>query len=202
MREMMEFTSNEFTSDVTYADSPDEDDYEPVDTEPNSSTSNFIFNEGQVRELPQVCPLNSHTVKDYFSKAGVAILPEIPEEMEDNPDEVGDNNFINAKRISRISAKLEELNQKHNHVEILNISDLVVSKQQVGETEKIDNIEYISDYKDNNRNFLVDIETMKIKSCCSCPTYRIFIWKRKFRFCKDFMMDHFCRPLQIGRAHV
>lgn len=195
MKEMIDFTRIEYTSDITYDDSPDEDDYDLVIEPEQPSISSNRFTEEQVCEMPQICPLTNSTVKDYYSKAGVAIMPEIPEEAEEMTDETGGRNFIDPKRISRISAKLEELNQKQYGVEILNISDLVVSKQKIEATEKIENIEYISNYKDNSRHFIADIETIKIRSCCSCPTYRIFTWKRKFRFCKDLLVDNFCKPL-------
>lgn len=189
MKEMMDFTDNDLTSNMTYSDSPDEDDEEsPTESESVTQTTS----EGQIQSLQQIWPLKSHNVKDYYSKVGVAILPEIPEETEDK-DEI-DNNFIDPKRISRISVKLEELNQKQNS-EILNINDLVISKKHIDKTEDIQNIEYIPNYKDNNNKFLKDIETIKIKSCCSCPTYRIFLWKRKFRILKDFIMDYLCKPL-------
>lgn len=194
MKEMMEFTSTEFTSDMAYVDSPDDEDYDQsAKSETNNSDSSYDFNERPIHESPQICPLSSHTVKDYYSKFGVAILPEIPEELE---EETTDNNFIDPKRISRISAKLEELNQKYTTVEILDVNDLVVSKKKLDESEKIHNIEFIPDYRENNNNkFMTDIENIKIKSCCSCPTYRIFLWKRKFRFCKDLILDNFFRPL-------
>lgn len=194
MSEMMEFTDKEYTSNVTYSDSPDEDEEESsTESELVPQASTAGFNEGLIQQLPQVWPLNSNNVKDYYSKAGVAILPEIPEETEDK--EETDSNFIDPKRISRISVKLEELNQKQNSVEILNITDLVISNKQVDKTEEIQNIEYIPNYKDNNNKFLKDMEMIKIQSCCSCPTYRIFLWKRKFRILKDFIMDYLCKPL-------
>lgn len=202
MKEIMDFANNE--SDVDYADSSDDEDEDlSVDPEtPNQPENpsfnegqNPSFNEGQVPQLPQVWPLNSRNVKDYFSKAGVAILPEIPEEIEENQEESENTDFIDPKRISRISAKLEELNQKHNGFEILNISDLVVTKATVEETEKIQNIEYIPNYKESNNKFLKDMETVKIQSCCTCPTYKIFLWKRKFRILKDFILDNLFKPL-------
>lgn len=192
MREMMEFTTNEFTSDVSYVTPADENEYEPpIEVNPINNKPLPNYNEGQVNQL-QVWHLNSDNVKDYFSKAGVAILPEIPEEAEETP--VDENSFINPKRISRISAKLEELNQKHNSVEILNIHDLVVSKKSIEETEKIQNIEFIPDYREND-TFLRDMVKIKNNSCCSYLRYKIFIWKKKFRFLKDFFLDHFCKPL-------
>lgn len=194
MRDIMEF-SNDISSDYTFNDSPDEEDFEVNEPEPSGSPTESNLQESEVYEFPHLSPVNSHMVKNYYSKYGVQILPEIPEEQDEYIDDTPSNNFIDPKRISRISAKLEELNQKYSCPEILNINDLVVSREKVEEKNQIQNIEYIPNYKDKNQNILTEMEVLHIQSCCACPTYKVFVWKRRFRICRDLLMDYFCRPL-------
>lgn len=204
MREMVDFTNLNFTSDINSIETPPIEENEEiyVQIEPETTTiqnHQDNFGENQVEEeLFQRAPLLPTAVQDYFSKAGVTILPGIPEEKETEEDNPSDNisgNFIDPKRLSVISAKLEELNlnDKKEEIEVMDINDLIL-KHKNKSIDEIQNIEYIPNYKGST--FFGDVEFVDITSCCSCPTYKIFSWKRKLRLLRDFLVDYFLRPLK------
>nr|CAH7747962.1 unnamed protein product [Callosobruchus chinensis] len=176
MKEMMSFNNpSEMSSEsenVAEPDTPEQVSQEAVlDLQPHLQT---------------LTPLN---VQTYYSNAGVSILPEIPEEDED------DINVINAKRLSIISTKLEAINNKARRDsirEVFNIDDLM-KKMPTADAEEIKTIEYIPNYKNKNK-FIEELKLIKSKTW-RCQPYRLFVWKRRLRRISDFLIDNFRKPL-------
>lgn len=112
---MMEFTNSLHTTNPNTPDeSSDSDDEEkediiipPSGKEDDDLTYNIDVVNDQLLQPIQLTPYN---VQTYYSKVGVSILPGIPEEMEN--EEMNDAiDTINSRRISKISMRLEEINQ-------------------------------------------------------------------------------------------
>nr|XP_023021558.1 uncharacterized protein LOC111509932 [Leptinotarsa decemlineata] len=147
-----------------------------------------------VEEIEQpIVPLTHETVQMYYSIAGVTILPEIPEESEDT--QKSKNDYIDPKRLSKISMILEEINQKENKVneertDILNIEDLL---RKVENREKVQSIEYIQEYQNERKSFLREIETVRKRARCSCCSS--YIWKQRFLKIKYCCLDYFLMPI-------
>lgn len=111
---MMEFTNpvsitGPSTPDSS-SDSDDDDDKDDIVLPPSGKEdANYeinVINE----QLLQPVHLTPYNVQTYYSKVGVSILPGIPEEMENEEMYDGIDN-INSRRISKISTRLEEINQ-------------------------------------------------------------------------------------------
>ncbi|CAH1989674.1 unnamed protein product [Acanthoscelides obtectus] len=177
MKEMMSFNytseSDAQSDDVTEPEAPEQLSQEAVvDIQPHLQT---------------LTPLN---VQTYYSNAGVSILPEIPEEEED------DINTISAKRLSVISTRLEAINQKDRRDsirEVFNINDLM--NKMPTTTEEVKTIEYIQNYK--NENKFIEIKLIKSRNWC-CQPYKLFVWKRRLRRFNDFLIDNFRKPLMYS----
>ncbi|KAJ8919303.1 hypothetical protein NQ315_003887 [Exocentrus adspersus] len=241
IREMMVFTNSVNLTESNASDSSsdsDDEGKEDAATAANKDDPPFHINTTINEEVLQPIHLTPYNVQTYYSKVGVSILPGIPEEAE-NEDLYDDIDTINSRRISKISMRLEEINQlskklteeqqdlkkiQHLHhferridenrnagtaKEILNVnileSSMVREKQEIRklcdeankileEPERIENIEYIHDYKESKSNFLKELRTMKSNYCCSCSPYRKFIWRRRYRTVMDFFKDNVFKP--------
>lgn len=110
---MMEFTnpvSITGPSTPDLSDSDDDDEKDDIVLPPSGKEdANYeinVINE----QLLQPIQLTPYNVQTYYSKVGVSILPEIPEEME-NEEMYDAMDKINSRRISKISTRLEKINQ-------------------------------------------------------------------------------------------
>ncbi|KAF7266813.1 hypothetical protein GWI33_019917 [Rhynchophorus ferrugineus] len=147
--------------------------------------------------------MNPVSSKYYVQKCGVCILPDIPEESEDEDEH--EYMYIDPKRLSMISSKLEELNiqeqsRKESLKEVFSIDEII----RESKPEPIKHIEYISNFKNDNRVSLMD-ELKRIKKsryCCSCSPYKKYIWTRRLRVMKDFMNDNFLRPFYYSIKNI
>ncbi|XP_018565144.1 uncharacterized protein LOC108906399 [Anoplophora glabripennis] len=116
IREMMEFTNSVHTTsnntpDLS-SDSDDEDKEDVIILPSGREDDDLTYDDtNDVNEqLLQPIQLTPYNVQTYYSKVGVSILPGIPEEMEN--EEMNDAiDTINSRRISKISMRLEEINQ-------------------------------------------------------------------------------------------
>ncbi|CAH1160210.1 unnamed protein product [Phaedon cochleariae] len=108
--------------------------------------------------LTTIKQLTHQTVDFYYSNMGVNILPGIPEEPEIETEKDSDSskrNTIDPKRLSRISAALEELNQKDNtEKEVVEkpllVTTIIVETPVVEVTRKIE--ELATDLKELNHD--------------------------------------------------
>ncbi|XP_030745675.1 uncharacterized protein LOC115874608 [Sitophilus oryzae] len=155
---------------------------------------NFAADAEQINDLErQTTYLNPVNVQYYFQNAGVSILPGIPEENEDEDDD--DINYINPKRLSRISVKLEELNiqdqiRKDSVKDVFTITEVVHENRP----ESIDRIEFIPNFESPSFTYKIE-DFNKAKNCFRCSAYKKFVWTRRLRSTKDFFVDNLLRPL-------
>lgn len=179
-------------TDVSNSSSSDEDGEQPVFELPQD---NNVTYEGMVNYgVSYLKPISAQT---YFLNMGVNILPGIPEELDDEED----INVIDPKRLSVISGKLEELNvqdqiRRDSIKEVFNINDVTIRNEF--HPERINNIEYIADFKEDKTRISVLDEFKnfhKTHWCLCCKPYRKYIWARRFRVVKDFLYDNVFRPL-------
>ncbi|XP_060530404.1 uncharacterized protein LOC132704427 isoform X3 [Cylas formicarius] len=128
--------------------------------------------------------LNPVNVQHYFQNAGVSILPGIPEENEEEND---DKNTIDSKRLSKISAKLEEMSKSGNTYKF----DVVVEQPDV-----ISRIEYIPNFREErSKSFIDELKSFnRSKHWFACTPYRKYVWGRRLRSLKDFVGDNIFRP--------
>ncbi|XP_057670479.1 uncharacterized protein LOC130902390 isoform X1 [Diorhabda carinulata] len=196
MKEMKVFANSANTSDMKHGELYNNDeisDEEISDNEDdgkNQDNDDLIIQEESYNKTNNIylppAPLTPTTVQLYYSHAGVSILPQIPEEV----DEIDETNInvIDPKRLSRISTALEELNR-------IEKKEIVIPKEIVIKPELIQNIEYIPNYTEKKNLFLKDMKFDKKKPCCSCSPYSIFLWKRRIRSWKDCLLDTVFVPL-------
>lgn len=158
--------------------------------------SSFV-NEHSVSDLDVPTSfLNPVNVYTYYNNVGVSILPGIPEESE---DEIDDINYIDPKRLSRISDKLEVL-KVHDQIRKDSIKEIFSINEVVNEhrPEPINKIEYIANFREDKARISVldELKNLnKAKHCFHCSPYRKYIWTRRLRMLKDFLNDNFLRPL-------
>lgn len=181
---------------VSNSSSSDEDGEQPVFELPqdNNVTYEGMVNYGVSEHSVYLKPISAQT---YFLNMGVNILPGIPEELDDEED----INVIDPKRLSVISGKLEELNvqdqiRRDSIKEVFNINDVTIRNEF--HPERINNIEYIADFKEDKTRISVLDEFKnfhKTHWCLCCKPYRKYIWARRFRVVKDLMYDNVFRPL-------
>ncbi|CAH0560119.1 unnamed protein product [Brassicogethes aeneus] len=112
-------------------------------------------------------------IQDYYKLFGVNILPRIREESESSS-----TNEISVKRLSQITAKLEEINKsdRRNSVEVPQIN-----LRQPTEEPRIP-------YYTNEIMFLQDNQ-----GCCT--PYESYLWKRRWRILLQFFTHNFFIPL-------
>ncbi|XP_066252563.1 uncharacterized protein [Euwallacea similis] len=140
--------------------------------------------------------LNPLSIQAYFYKVGVSILPGIPEENEDEETNI---NYIDPKRLSMISDKLEELNiqdqiRRESIREVFNINEVINEHKP----EPINHIEYIPNFKDEDTRISVMHELKNLhkgRNCFHCAPYRKYVWTRRLRIMKDCLIDNVFRPL-------
>ncbi|ERL93223.1 hypothetical protein D910_10519 [Dendroctonus ponderosae] len=165
--------------------------------------------------------LSHATVQSYYMNMGINILPGetarvtnwakaadtkfagIPEENEDEDQE--DLNYIDPKRLSVISSKLEELNldqiRRDSIREVFTINELLNEHRP----EPINTIEYISNFKETKNRVSVMDELknfQKSRHCFHCNPYRKYVWTRRLRTIKDFFYDNIIRPIYYGIKNI
>ncbi|CAH1123556.1 unnamed protein product [Ceutorhynchus assimilis] len=196
MQEMKSFTkeNDDNLSESSSTSSKEEPVFEinpkyiRVDNGIENEASEHIINDLSVPTM-HLSPVN---VQSYFLNFGVSILPGIPEEDE----EIDDINYINPKRLSVISSKLEELNIQ-DQIRRESIKE-VFSINEVHKPERINTIEYIPNFKEEKSRMSVldELKNFQRSShCFHCSPYRKYIWTRRLRMVKDFFNDNFLRPL-------
>ncbi|XP_072375589.1 uncharacterized protein, partial [Diabrotica undecimpunctata] len=199
MKEMKVFTSSGNTSDIKRSESfsvkEDSSCDETESEEDNDESDDLLMQEENMAFTDRITEgylptLTPNTVQLYYSNAGVSILPQIPEEIDEF--EETNINVIDPKRLSRISTALEEINRTERRE---SVKEAVVLTEVVLKPEPINNIEYIPNYKEKQNKFLKDVDSVKKKSCCACSPYTIFLWRRRFRSLKDFFIDFLFNPL-------
>lgn len=126
----------------------------------------------------------------------------IPEEDE----EIEDINYIDPKRLSVISGKLEELNiqgqiRRDSIKEVFSISEVINENRP----EPINTIEYIPNFKQEKTRISVldELKSLnKARHWFQCSPYRKYVWSRKLRMCKDFLNDNVLRPIYHALKNV
>ncbi|XP_063904702.1 uncharacterized protein LOC135123750 [Zophobas morio] len=157
-------------------DDDDDDDNEDEDLQVEESESD------------KPAPVSSMSVQRYFQNVGVKILPNIPEESDAEEDD-DDINEISSKRLSRISAILQEIND-HAHKDVnLSVTNLF-QPEEVCERVETDNVEV---------EFLSEASQKKAR-CFSISSSFVNDVKAKKRKLKAFCYKNFVKavPRTLG----
>jgi hypothetical protein len=159
----------------------------PIIVEPSSSSDDEDEEEeeDETENKPESVGFEpSSNVQIYYQNVGVKILPNIPEENEIDDDDI---NEINSKRLSRISAMLQELNE--NSPKNINLS--------VNNLYQPDEIAEIVEPEENVYEFEEEPCPKKTR-CFSISSSIKFELNMKKRRCKTFMKEHFIRsPIRV-----
>ncbi|KAJ3631700.1 hypothetical protein MTP99_012814 [Tenebrio molitor] len=159
----------------------------PIIVEPSSSSDDEDEEEeeDETENKPESVGFEPSTnVQIYYQNVGVKILPNIPEENEIDDDDI---NEINSKRLSRISAMLQELNE--NSPKNINLS--------VNNLYQPDEIAEIVEPEENVYEFEEEPCPKKTR-CFSISSSIKFELNMKKRRCKTFMKEHFIRsPIRV-----
>ncbi|KYB27969.1 uncharacterized protein LOC664136 [Tribolium castaneum] len=152
----------------------------PVITEPSSSSSSSSDEDEEKEEVHEVtteATLNNN-IQKYFQNVGVKILPNIPEENELEEEE--DLNEISSKRLSKISAFLQELNE--NNRKSVNLS--VINLFQPDEiAESVEQEVELSE------------PSPKKSRCFSITSSALFELEAKKSHLKSFFHEYFIKPV-------
>ncbi|XP_044255251.1 uncharacterized protein LOC123005524 [Tribolium madens] len=153
----------------------------PIITEPSSSSSSSDEDEEKVEEYEVTItePTPPNNIQKYFQNVGVKILPNIPEENELEEEE--DINEITSKRLSRISAILQELNE--NNRKSVNLS--VINLYQPDEI--VESVEHEDEELSEPRP--------KKSRCFSITSSVLFELEAKKTKLKSFFYEYFIKPV-------